>query len=145
MDIKAGQTTIGIRQTSTAAFDGSAPEGPASKAYVAVANGTTKIIQYVDPDNRDLIALDQGGLYDFGNDQTVLLKEVRAASANGNITVVIGDRGDTDHDVTIGTAAAAHREFNDVAILPSQVLKVSTASAAAGGYIEVYVVKGDWF
>lgn len=144
--IKAGQTPLALRQSSAAAFAGVAPQNAEGDAFDTFADKDTKVINYANPENQSETALAQGGLYDFGNDQEVLVKEIRAHSGNGDITVTVGDRGDTAHDVVIGTADAGRRTFSDdLLVLPSQVLKVTTASGVAAGFIDVYIVKADWF
>jgi len=51
----------------------------------------------------------------------------------------------TIHDVPVGTPAASRIVFfPPVILLPTQVLKVSTAAANAAGWLDIYVVKGDW-
>lgn len=52
----------------------------------------------------------------------------------------------TIHDVPVGTPTASRLVFDTpLIVLASQVLKVTTASAQATGWLDVYVVKGDWF
>jgi len=235
----AGQTPAALRQRSTKAFDGTRPQNAGAVVYEPFA--IEKQLTYVNPDNHAAYALDQGGLYDFGDEQTVRVLEVRALAALGNISIIVTDREDlqtmsltvggstpaidlvtagvepgdkvtvtvdaagteevftvkevvdattmvleeihpsyalvapdafsivgpknvvryshtlagadtldidpvTTHDVPLGTPAASHLEFTaPVIVTPSQVLKVTTAGSNALGWVDVYVVKGDWF
>ena len=136
--INVGPIPTGFRQACSVALAGLSPQ-KSGDTYEIVADSDTKIIQFVDPADHTKKSLDQGGLYDFeGN--TVIIKEVRALAATGIVTLIVGDRGDTLHDITIGTPAAGRTVFAEpLIILPSQVLKISTASA---GWVDVYAVKG---
>lgn len=50
----------------------------------------------------------------------------------------------TTHDTPIGTPATSRLTFeNPPVVTPNQVLKVSTVSSNAAGWLDVYAVKGD--
>ena len=52
----------------------------------------------------------------------------------------------TTHDVPLGTPATSFLGFTlPLIVTPSQVLMVSTVSAAATGWIDVYAVKADFY
>lgn len=137
MIILPGDIPIAVRQTCTAKFDFKDPQ-KSSKDYVPeIENG---IIEYVDPDNHSLADLDQGGIFDFGAERAVLIRDVRAKASAGNIGITVGTRGNTTHDVIIYAGVGPRVEPISLIVMPHQVLKLGTASA---GWIEVYVVKGD--
>lgn len=52
----------------------------------------------------------------------------------------------TLHDVPVGTPAPSRVGFanNHLTILSSQVIRVTTASADPGGWLDIYVVKAGW-
>lgn len=133
--IPTGFTVIALRQTCSVAFTGIAPKY-GDKAYEPrIVNG---IIEYVDPDDYTKNSLDKGGLFDPGD--TVRIREIRSASAAGDLTVVIGDRDNTDHDVTIYTGTGGYVSMNSVNVLSSQIIKITSEDP---GWIDVYVVKGS--
>jgi len=135
--ILTGQLPIAFRQTCTAAFAGVAPEF-SSKAYVPVINNG--IIEYADPDDTTKTDLDQGGIFDF--EQNVRLQEIRCDTAAGDIVVTIGDRDNTDHDVEVYNGTGVHIiDVRALIVLASQVVKIESDSA---GWIDVYVVKGEY-
>jgi hypothetical protein len=142
--IKVGQTPIGFRQESAAKFTGVAPENAGGTEFKPFVNPETRVVQYVDENDQAETVLAQGGLFDFGP-ETVKIREIRGLAASGDISVIVSDEDGT-HPVAVGTPAAAQLIFHPaLVILPSQVLKVSTAAANAAGWIDVYAVKGDWY
>ncbi len=136
--MNVGPIPTGFRQECSAALASKIPK-KTGVTYIPTVDPATKIIQFADPTDPSLKSLDQGGLYDFG-ENTVIIKEVRGPTAAGNITVIVGDRDNALHDVAIGTPATGRTVFAEpLIILPSQVLKIATASA---GWVDVYAVKG---
>lgn len=145
MKIIAGDTAIALRQESTAAFAGVKPVIATVECDPHVYE-ETEVIQYSNPSDRTQKALTAGGLFDFSEEQTVRILGVRAHNGNGNITVTVGDRGNTTHDVVVATPATDVVWFNTpIPVLPSQVVKIATASGNANGFVDLYVVKGSWF
>ena len=145
MKINAGDTALALRQESANAFAGAEPVDAAAKVYDPQVY-PSGVIQYSNPDDRTQKALTAGGLFDFTQEQTVRILGVRGLTACGDITMVVGDRDNTDHDVTVNVPATGFVWFNTpVPVLPSQVVKVSTASGSAKGFIDLYIVKGSWF
>ncbi len=143
--IQLGDTPVAIRQATTVAFAGLNPENAGGVTFEPFVDPDTGVVQYVNPTDHTEKALAQGGLYDFVN-QTVRVKEIRALTACGNISVIVGDRGDVLHDVTVATPAPSRIVFNPPLIVAaSQILKVSTVSGSANGFVDVYAVKGQWF
>lgn len=141
----AGDTAAAVRQQCATKFAGVKPVAGGNDANVHVY-GDTGIIQYSDPDNRADVALSQGGLFDFGRDQTVRILGVRAHPSLGDITVTIGDRDNANHDVIVETPATEIVWFNTpIPVLPSQVVKISSVGFDAAGFVDLYVVKGSWF
>jgi hypothetical protein len=127
-----------VRQTCTNAFAGVAC-AKASKVFEPNANAKN-VIEFTDPDDRSVNDADAGGQYEF--ETTVQVKEVRAATAAGNITVSIADRDGT-HEVPIGIPTTDRIVFPELGLIvqKSQRLIIKTAAA---GWVEAYVIKGDW-
>ena len=146
MTIQAGDTAMAWRQSCASQFTGVNPQNAEPVTFKARVDADTGIIEYANPSDPAETALAQGGLFDFGREQTVRILGYRAHSGLGDITVTIGDRDNALHDVVIGSAAGVEHRFNTpVPVLASQVVKISSASGNAAGFIDLYVVKGSWF
>lgn len=135
MQINLSPTPVAARQTCSVAFAGLAPE-QAGKAYdPSFKEG---IYEYSDPDNRTLVTLDQGGLYDFGDTQTGEITEFRAPAGAGNVTIDIEDRDGT-HSVEVYNGAGEAQFFRPtIPILPSQRVKITTVGA---GWFDLFVTR----
>jgi hypothetical protein len=102
--------------------------------------------QYVDPGNQADKDIDQGGLFDFGNEVAYSIREFRAAPAAGNVTLVVEDRdGPPVHSVTFSSGSGEYGSFYPpIAVLPSQVVKITTANAGTVPlpvWVDLYIVK----
>jgi hypothetical protein len=135
MRINLSPTPIAARQTCSVAFAGAAPE-QAGKAYDPFyRNG---VYEYSDPDDRSLVTLDQGGLYDFGEGQTGEITEFRAPSGAGNVIIAIEDRDGT-HSTEVYNGAGIAQSFHPtIPILPSQRVKITTVGS---GWFDLYVTR----
>jgi hypothetical protein len=150
MDIRSGDTIISLRQECVNAFAGVAPTftlptPPAPPATVVTFTPyvyqDTRIVQYSYDEDRTVKIADAAGLFDFSVEQAIYIREIRAHVGCGDITVVVGDRGTTDFDVTVATPAPVHIVFDRLPIAPSQVVKISTATGAVGGFVDVLFTK----
>lgn len=138
----AGSTPAALRQRCAVAFAGLNPQNALGVTFEPV--NINKLLTYVNPNDPTEFALAQGGKFDFGNDQVVRILEIRALTALGNISVVIGDRGDTTHDISVGTPTASRLVFVEpLIVVPTQIIKVSTVAGNANGWLDVYIVKGS--
>jgi len=231
----AGFEVAALRQKSAVAFSGEIPKDSAGILYEPFV--IDQLLTYVDSDDHTKSALAAGGLYDLGNEQALKVLEIRALTALGNISAIVGDRADaqsmkltvgggtpainlttlgvvagdivtvisgggpltetytvvkvlsttemqvdglvatrslaapdvfsivgrdgtvrythtmaatntldidplTTHDTPVGTPAASILQFvPPLIVLPTQVLKVSTAGSHADGWLDIYVVK----
>lgn len=132
--IPTGFTVIALRQTCSVAFTGITPKYDSKVYEPRIVDG---IIEYVDPDDHAANSLDEGGLFDPGD--TVRIREIRSDSDAGDLIVVVGDRDNTDHDVTVYTGAGGYVALNSINVLSSQIIKITSEDP---GWIDVYIVKG---
>ena len=148
MSFMPSKTRTAVRQTSTAAFNGSvcqknmevSPGEFKDVVFEAKLTPDTGVIQYVAPTDGTTLDADQGGEFTF-NDETVIVSAIRADIGAGAITVEIVDK-DGSHKVTHPDSGfTAYQDLN-LAVMSSQKLLISSATA---GWVEVVVTKGDWF
>jgi len=123
----AGLTPTPIRQTSAAAFSGVTPQNSDPVTFEPfVVNG---IVTYVNPSDHTEAALVQGGLYDFGSTPTKIY-EIRALTANGNISAVISDKADQKTvGFTVGGATPAI-DFSALGVVAGDIITVTTTGSS---------------
>lgn len=112
--------------------------GSITETYtVSAVNSATQVETVELITDRDLVAAD---VFTITSGGATLYTHTLAGVDTLDIDIL------TTHDVPIGTPAASRLVFDGALIvLPHQVLKVSTVSGSALGWLDVYAVKGDFY
>jgi len=125
----AGAIPASLRQISANAFTGAPPKTVSLVDCEPFA--VDGVLTFVDPDDHTDFALLQGGLFYFFGDQTARIMEIRALTALGNISAVVGDIADQYSATYTAGGGLAALDFVTAAVVPTDVLTITIGASTA--------------
>ena len=140
--IIAGDYPQSVRQKTTNELTGVTPIGPApASAEYKPLRFTGGRYDYIDPSDYALDDLEDGGIFDFQNeDLPISITEIRATTTAYD-AYIEDKNGDNPIQVVTTAAGDTRVEFHPpLVVIPAQQLRVVVAGPTV---VDVYVVKGN--
>jgi len=129
----AGVIPAALRQISAAAFTGAPPKTASFVDCEPFAVDGQML--FTDPNDHTDFALSQGGLFYFFGDQTARILEIRALTALGNISAIVGDLADLYSSGYVSGGGLAAMDFVTAAVVPTDILTIDI-----GGSVSTYTI-----